>query len=99
MNRASLAALLSAVTICAVPVSASAQVLDLSTLSCSEFFEGDEGQISHVIMWLDGYYSDEEAAAVVDFDAMKDRMEALGVYCGQNPEHGLITAADEVLWE
>lgn len=78
---------------------ASAQVMDLSTMSCAEFFEGPEDQISYVVMWLDGYYQDEEAPPVVDFDEMRKRMESLAVYCGQHPDHGLITAADETIWD
>lgn len=76
---------------------ASAQVVDLSTLHCKEFFEGSQERISYVVMWLDGYYQSEDDPPVVDFDRMKKKVEALAVYCAKNPTHGLITAADEVM--
>lgn len=76
---------------------ASAQVVDLSTIKCKEFFEGSQDRISYVVMWLDGYYTGEDDPPVVDFDRMKKRVESLAVYCAKNPGHGLITAAEEVL--
>jgi len=76
---------------------ASAQSVDLSTIHCKDFFEGDKDRISYVVMWLDGYYQNEDDPPVVDFDRMKKKIEALAIYCAKNPSHGLITAADEVM--
>jgi acid stress chaperone HdeB len=76
---------------------ASAQVVDLSTIHCKEFFEGPQERISHVVMWLDGYYQNEDDPPVVDFDRMKKKIEAMAAYCANNPTHGIITAADEVM--
>ena len=77
---------------------ASAQVIDLSTIKCKEFFEsGNKDAIFAIIMWLDGYYSEDDDPPVVNFDKMKTKAEKLGTYCGSNPTHGLITAAEEVL--
>jgi acid stress chaperone HdeB len=77
---------------------ASAQVVDLSTIKCKEFFEsGNKDAIFAVIMWLDGYYSEDDDPPIVNFDKMKTKAEKLGTYCGNNPTHGLITAAEEVL--
>lgn len=74
-----------------------AQQLDLSTVKCSEFVDSGKDTIGLILMWLEGYYSDADAKPVVDFDKMKTNGEKLGEYCGKNPEHSLITAADEVL--
>lgn len=78
-------------------VPARAQQLDLSTVKCSEFVDSGKDTIGLILMWLEGYYSDADAKPVVDFDKMKTNGEKLGEYCGKNPEHSLITAADEVL--
>jgi acid stress chaperone HdeB len=48
-------------------------------------------------MWLDGYYTDEEDPAVVDFDKLKGKAEKLGAYCAANPKMGLMTAAENVM--
>ncbi len=85
-----------AATVC-VTVPAQAQKLDLSTIKCKEFVTTDKQTISLILMWLTGYYSDEKAPPVVDFEKMKSDGGKLGEYCGKNPEEGLITAADAVL--
>jgi len=76
---------------------ASAQVVDLSAITCQQFLDSGKETIGYIMMWLDGYYTGEDDPAVVDFDKMKERGEKLGDYCAQNPTHGLLTAADEVM--
>src|SRR5687767_13848740 len=75
---------------------AAAQKLDLSTVKCKEFIASGKDNIGLVLMWLTGYYADQDAAPVVDFDKMKSDAEKLGDYCSKNPDNGLITAAEEV---
>ena len=80
-----------------VATPARAQQLDLSTVKCSEFVASGKETIGLILMWLAGYYSEEDAKPIVDFDKMKVDGEKLGEYCGKNPGHSLITAADEVM--
>jgi acid stress chaperone HdeB len=82
--------------ILATASSASAQVVDLSTITCKNFFEGPESRISYVMTWLDAYYRDEDSPPVIDFDKMKSDGVKLGEYCQKNPSIGLITAADKL---
>jgi acid stress chaperone HdeB len=74
-----------------------AQKVDLSTITCKDFFEGPQERISYVVMWLDGYYADQDDPPVVDFDRMKKRVEELATFCAKNQTLGLGTAAEEVL--
>jgi acid stress chaperone HdeB len=78
---------------------ASAQVVDLSTIKCKEFVDSDKERISYIMMWLGGYYMDEDDPAVIDFDKMKAQTQKLATYCTQNPTLGLITAAERVMKE
>lgn len=80
-----------------VPLPAQAQQLDLATVTCKDFTSSDKETIGLILMWLEGYYSEENAKPVVNFDKMKVDGGKLGEYCGKNPGHSLITAADEVL--
>ena len=80
----------------AAPVKAAEQ-LDLSTVKCKEFLESSKDNIRLILMWLEGYYSDEDAPPVVDFDKMLVNGKKLGEYCGKNPGHSVITAADIVM--
>ncbi len=90
-------ALLFATVLFALTGLARAQQLDLSTVKCSDFVSSDKQTIGLILMWLEGYYSDEDAKPIVDFDQMQKNGGKLGEYCGKNPDHSLITAADEVM--
>ncbi len=79
------------------PLPAKAQQLDLATVTCKDFVSSDKETIGLILMWLEGYYSDQDAKPIVDFDKMKTDGGKLGEYCGKNPGHSLITAADEVM--
>src|SRR5260370_188015 len=74
--------------------SADAQVVDLSTIKCKDFVELPKDTVNAITLWLDGYYTDEEDPAVVDFDKLKAKAEKLGAFCVQNPRIGLMTAAE-----
>ena len=76
---------------------ANAQAVDLSKIKCKEFIELPKETANAITMWLDGYFTDEEDPAVVDFDKLKAMAEKLGAFCAQNPKMGLITAAESVM--
>jgi acid stress chaperone HdeB len=76
---------------------ANAQVVDLSTIKCKDFVELPKETVNAVTMWLDGYYTDEEDPAVVDFDKMKGKADKLVAFCQANPKMGLMGAAESVM--
>jgi acid stress chaperone HdeB len=77
--------------------SAPAQPIDLATLKCREFIDSGKQTVASIVMWLDGYYTDEEDPTVLDFDKMKATTEKLSAFCLQNPSMGLMNAAENVL--
>jgi acid stress chaperone HdeB len=89
------AAALAAALCTATP--AQAQRLDLSTVKCKDFVSSAKENIGLILMWLAGYYSDEDAPPVVDFDKMKTDGQKLGEYCAKHPDDSIITAAEEVI--
>ena len=76
---------------------ASADKLDLSKVTCQQFLESGKDNIGLVLMWLHGYWTDEDAPPVVDFDKMGSDAEKIGAYCGKNPTKGFMSAAEAVL--
>ena len=76
---------------------AAAQKIDLSTVTCKDFLESGQDNISYVLMWLHGFYTSQDDPPIIDFDKMKERGAKLGEYCRANPTNGLITAAEEVI--
>jgi acid stress chaperone HdeB len=95
MRRIGMIVMAAATLIGAVAVSA--QVVDLSTITCKQFIESDKDTIGSLLMWLDGYYTHNDAPAVIDFDKMKVKGKKLGEYCAKNPSIGLVTAAEPIL--
>jgi acid stress chaperone HdeB len=94
--------ILSAIVTAAMLAAASpahAQKVDLSTITCKQFLEMSKENIGLILMWMAGYYSDEDASPVVDFDKMKEDAGKLADYCAKNPTVGLITAAEETIAE
>jgi acid stress chaperone HdeB len=93
--RVAIAVLVVAGSLAAQP--GNAQLVVLSTLRCKQFIELPKETVNAVTMWLDGYWSDEEDPAVIDFDTIKLKAERLAAYCGQNPEMSLMTAAENTM--
>ena len=79
------------------PAQAQKQQFDLSLITCKQFFEYNKDNLAIMLMWLDGYYADEDAPPIVDFDKMGENSKKLGEYCSRNPGHSVITAADKVM--
>jgi acid stress chaperone HdeB len=74
-----------------------AQSIDLATLKCKEFIDFSKETIVTLTVWLDGYYTDEEDAAVFEPDKLKIKAEKLSAFCAQNPKIGLMTAAESIM--
>ena len=89
------AALFAAATLASA--SALAQTLDLSTIKCKDFLGSGKDNIAVIITWLDGYYKDKDDPPIIDFAKFSGNTEKLAKYCAENPDNGLITAADKTL--
>jgi acid stress chaperone HdeB len=76
---------------------ADAQVVDLSTIKCKDFIELPKETVNAVTMWLDGYYTDEEDPAVIDFDKLKGKADKLVAFCQANQKMSLMGAAESVM--
>ena len=74
---------------------AHAERLDLATVKCSEFFGSGADNIARTMMWLEGYYSEENASPIIDFDKMKADETKIRDYCAANPNDSLITSAEK----
>jgi acid stress chaperone HdeB len=74
-----------------------AQVVDMSTITCADFSGRPADQMTNIMFWLEGYYTEDDNPATIDFTEFKSTLEKLLVYCSNNPTVGLLTAADEVM--
>src|SRR3982074_605181 len=66
--------------------------LDLSTVTCVDFFtKSNEKGIYLVVAWLHAFYMDEDAPPIIDFDKMEEEYKQLAEFCKKNPTIGIIT--------
>jgi acid stress chaperone HdeB len=94
MKFSAMATLAAAVLIIA-PV-AKAEKFDLSTVTCKKFFEYDKDNLALLLVWLEGYYADQDADPVIDFDEMAVKSKKLAEFCVKNPTISVITAAEKI---
>jgi acid stress chaperone HdeB len=85
------------VTSLAVSAPTAAQKFDLSTVTCKQYLDSGERTMSMVLMWLTGFFKDEDEPPIVDFDKLKADAVKLTDYCKKNPTTNLMAAAEEVL--
>jgi acid stress chaperone HdeB len=84
-----------AIVLAVVP--ARAEKVDLSVVTCKQFFENSKPDSVGVIMaWLHGYYRDEKDPPVIDVDEFKSDLSKFAGYCAGNPTMSIITAADKM---
>jgi len=76
---------------------ASAQVVDMNTVTCKDFTGFNKDTTFAIVMWLDAYYRDEDDAPIINFDKMAQKAGQLGAYCATNPTHSLTTAAEPIM--
>ena len=76
---------------------ASAQVVDMNTVTCKDFTGFNKDTTFAIVMWLDAYYRDEDDPPIIDFDKMGKRAGQLAAYCVTNPGHALTTAAEPIM--
>jgi len=89
------AALVAALVLMSAP--GGAQVLDLSAFTCKQYTDSSKETAAMIYMWLEGYHTDEDDPAILDFDKMKGKAGRLAAYCAQHPEMSLMTAAENVM--
>lgn len=75
---------------------AHAQKLDLSKTTCKELLESGKDGLIIIWSWLYGYYADQDADPVIDFDALTSKGQRLAGYCKDNPNTDVITAAERI---
>jgi acid stress chaperone HdeB len=76
---------------------ADAVVLDLSTMTCKQFVEGDQDQIKMVLTWMDGWYKGDSDEAIIDTDVFVANAKKFGAFCGANPTISIVNAAEKIL--
>jgi HdeA/HdeB family protein len=69
--------------------------VDMNKLTCKQFSAYDKDNAGTIMMWLEGYYTEDDDDAVIDFGKMAGDMTKLLIYCEAHPDTDIITAADD----
>ena len=77
-------------------VSARAEVIDVSTIKCSEMLKMSKDEGSYLLIWLHGYYGGKAGDTTIDLAALEASGTAIGEKCGANPDLGLMTAIQQI---
>ena len=77
--------------------SASAQTVDVSTITCKDFSAQKKDDMLAIMMWLTGYYTKDDDPTVIDFAKVKAKTDKIADYCAKNPTVGLVPAAEPIL--
>ena len=63
---------------------AGAADIDFSKLKCKDFIAGPKEEIGTILVWLEGYYTKENAPPILYTGKMEKDAEKLGAYCAAN---------------
>jgi acid stress chaperone HdeB len=77
-------------------VPAKAEVVDISTIKCSDLIAMKTDEASYILMWLHGYFGGKAGDTTIDLAAMESAGAAIGEKCAENPELGLMTAIQQL---
>jgi hypothetical protein len=89
-------ALAIAITLLICGPAAHAQKIDLSRTSCKELLESGKEGLIIIWSWLYGYYADQDADPVIDFDKLTAQGQRLAGYCKDHPNTDVISAAEPI---
>lgn len=92
LKKIALAAAL--VTLAALP--AKAEVIDISTVKCSDFAKMSEEEGSYLLVWLHGYAGGKAGDTTIDLDSFAESGTAIGESCAESPELGLMTVINQI---
>ena len=66
----------------------------MKEMTCEIFNGYDDENRATIMMWLEGYYTEEDEPAVIDFNEMAGHMAKL-LYCAENPDKSVLNAAEQ----
>jgi acid stress chaperone HdeB len=73
-----------------------AEVIDLSTIKCSDIAKMSEEEGSYLMIWLHGYYGGKAGDTTMDTDSFESSGKAIGDACAESPELGLMTVINQI---
>src|SRR6476660_5666000 len=79
-----------------IPTQAQVTV-DVSKITCQQFFMNTITFSQYAVMWLSGYYNGKRNNTIIEPEAMKKNEEKVKLYCFQHRETTVMDAVKNVL--
>ncbi len=86
----------SALVLGALPAFA-ADKFDVSELTCEQFSGYDDANRGLIMMWFEGYYTEENEDATIDFGKMAAHLAKLLIACKADPNQKVLDIADDAM--
>ena len=71
--------------------------LDVSELTCEQFTSYDNDNKGLIMMWFEGYYTEDNEDAVIDFGNMAAHLAKLLIACQADPSKKVLDLADDAM--
>ncbi len=71
--------------------------IDVSELSCEQFTGYDDDNRGIVMMWFEGYYTEEDEDPTIDFDAMASHLAQILIKCEEDPAAKVLDLTDDIM--
>jgi hypothetical protein len=71
--------------------------LDVSELTCEQFSSYDDDNKGLIMMWFEGYYTEDNEDAVIDFGKMAGHLAKLLIACQADPSQKVLELADHAM--
>ncbi len=75
---------------------ARAEVIDVSTIKCSDLTAMTTDDASYLLIWLHGYYGGKAEDTTIDLKSFETVAGDMGTKCAENPDLGIMTAVQQV---
>jgi acid stress chaperone HdeB len=79
------------------PVLAADEVVDLSELTCQQFVGYDDDNRAIIMMWFEGYYTEDDEPTVIDFGKFASHLTKLLIKCQANPDKTVLEFTDDAM--
>jgi acid stress chaperone HdeB len=83
--------------ICAATPALAAEAVDVSELSCKQFTGYDDDNKGLIMMWFEGYYTEEDEPATIDFGKMAGHLAQILIECDANPDKSVLEVSEDAM--
>jgi acid stress chaperone HdeB len=90
-------AMLAALALLAAKPASAAEAIDVSKLSCKQFTEYNNDNRGLIMMWFEGYYTEDDEPATIDFGKMAGHLAQILIECEANPDKSVLEVSEDAM--